>query len=94
MGVVNILLPPQGRFKVNVHGFHTDLPFSNGNVSGTGVVIRNHRGRILRMISSIVGIQERRLNELYAMLEGLKWAYLDDRFDIELETDNEEAYWE
>lgn len=39
-------------------------------------------------------IEEQRINELYAFLEGLKIAYIEEQFDIELESDHEEAYWE
>lgn len=46
------------------------------------------------MMAGSLGIEEQRSNELYAMLEGLKRAYMENRFDIELETDHEEAYWE
>lgn len=35
-----------------------------------------------------MGIEERRTNELYAMLQGLIRAYLDEHEIIELETDN------
>lgn len=83
-------LPGHGRFKINVHACFFEEPLENG-VSGIGVVIRNHRGRILRTIAGSLGIREKRQNELYALLEGLKRVYLDDRFDIELETDNEGA---
>lgn len=46
------------------------------------------------MVAGTLGIQDRRLNELYALMEGLKRAYLDDWFDIVLESDNEAACWE
>lgn len=87
-------LPPQGRYKINVHSFFSEVPLPNGNRTGIAVVIRNHRGRIFRMVAGTLGIQERRLNELYAILEGLKTTFLDNRFDIELETDHKEALWE
>ncbi|KAK1375491.1 hypothetical protein POM88_031684 [Heracleum sosnowskyi] len=77
-------LPPHGCYKINVHFFFTDQPLPNGNVSGIGVVIRNHKGKIVRMVAGSLGIREQRLNEHYAMLEGLKRAFLEDRFEIEV----------
>ncbi|KAL8156801.1 hypothetical protein AgCh_001781 [Apium graveolens] len=87
-------MPPYGVVKINVHGFFSEEVFPNGNRTGIGVVIRNHRGRILRLYEGSLGIVERRLNELYAMLQGLVRAFLDDYKVIELETDNVEAFWE
>lgn len=46
------------------------------------------------MVAGTLGIQERGLNKLYAMLEGLKRAFLEDRFVVELETDHEDSFWE
>lgn len=39
-------------------------------------------------------IDDRRTNELYALLQGLMRAHLDNRNVVELETDNIGAYWE
>lgn len=63
-------------------------------MTGIGVVIRNHRGGLLRIYSGSLGIEERRTNELYAMLQGLIRAYRDEYDIIELETDNVGAFWE
>lgn len=87
-------MPAHGVVKVNVHGFFSDVPLANGNRSGIGVVIRNHRGRILVLYGGTLGIEERRTNELYAMLQGLIRAYLNEYDVIELETDNVGAFWE
>lgn len=46
------------------------------------------------MYGGSLRIVERRINELYAMLQGLVRAYLDEYDIIELETDNVAAYWE
>lgn len=46
------------------------------------------------MVDKMLGIQEKHLNELYALLERLKRAFVADRFDIILEMDNEDSYWE
>lgn len=92
-------LPPKGWYKLHVHSFFfTENPLPNGDISGIGAVIRNHRGKFLRMDAhgkflrmdaGSLGTGERRLNELYDMIEGLKRAFLEDMFDIELESDHE-----
>lgn len=87
-------MPAHGAVKVNVHGFFSEAPLANDNRSGIGVVIRNHRGRLLRIYGGSLGIEERRTNEIYAMLQGLIRAYLDEYDIIELETDNVGAFWE
>ncbi|XP_074377072.1 uncharacterized protein LOC141718593 [Apium graveolens] len=61
---------------------------------GIGLVIRNFRGMIVRMVAGTLGIRARRQNELYTFLEGMKRAFLEDRFDVILESDHENAYWE
>lgn len=43
-------MPAHGAVKVNVHRFFTDDPLENSNRSGIGVVIRNHRGKLLRSV--------------------------------------------
>lgn len=95
MEQVNALwrLPTQGRVKINVHSYFYEIPLPNGNVSGLGVIIRNHRGKILRMGAGSLGITDQHLNDLYALLEGLKRAYLDDRFDLIIESDHENSIW-
>lgn len=87
-------MPAFGAVKVNVSSFFSQVPLPNGNRSGIGVVIRNHRGKILCLYAGSLGIEERRINELYAMLEGLISAYLDEHDVVELETDNVAAEWE
>ncbi|KAL8124249.1 hypothetical protein AgCh_012044 [Apium graveolens] len=49
---------------------------------------------IVRMVAGTLGIRARRQNELYTFLEGMKRAFLEDRFDVILESDHENAYWE
>ena len=63
--------------KINVHGCFFAEALPNGNVSGIGVVIRNSRGKILRMLSGSLAIQNRCVNEYHAMLEGCKRAYVE-----------------
>lgn len=92
--VVRWRLPVYGAVKVNVHGFFSEDPLPNGSRSGIRVVIRNHRGKILRLLGSSLGIEEERTNELYAMLQGLIRVHLDQHDYLELETDNVGAFWE
>lgn len=46
------------------------------------------------MVAGSLGIQERRINEFYAMFLGLRRPYLESYTQIMLETDNAGAYWE
>ena len=87
-------LPERGTVKINVHGCFFVEALPNGNVTGIGVVIRNSRGRILRMLSGSLGIQNRRVNEYYALLEGCKRAFAEDWRVFTLETDHFDSYWE
>lgn len=87
-------LPAAGAVKVNVSGFFSDQPLRNGNRSGIGVVIRDQRGKIIRLFAGSLGIEDKRVNEFYAMFQGLVRAYVDDQDVIELETDNLAAHWE
>ncbi|KAK1377414.1 hypothetical protein POM88_024158 [Heracleum sosnowskyi] len=87
-------MPNWGAVKVYVHGYFSEEPFPNGNRSGIGVVIRDHRRRLLRLFAGSLGIENGRVNEHYAMFEGLIRAYLDKKDIVELETDNTEVYWE
>ncbi|KAK1375501.1 hypothetical protein POM88_031694 [Heracleum sosnowskyi] len=80
--------------KINVHSFYLDDPLPNGNRSGIGIVFRNDRGTLVRMIASSLRIQGRRLNELYAMQYALRRAFFENYNMLELETDHGEAYWE
>lgn len=87
-------MPDRGTVKINVHGCFFVEALPNGNVSGIGVVIRNNKGRILRMLSGSLEIRNRRENEFYAMLEGCKRAYVEDWLYYTLESDHFESYWE
>lgn len=62
-------MPHRGMVKNNIHGCFFQNPLPNGNVSGIGVVVRNSRGKILRMLSGSLGILNRRVNEYYAYME-------------------------
>lgn len=87
-------MPTYGGVKLNIHGFFSEDALPNRNHSGIGVIIRNYKGKIVRMYYGSLGIGDQRINELYAMHQGLARAYLDEREVVELETDNVGAYWE
>ncbi|KAK1388088.1 hypothetical protein POM88_016266 [Heracleum sosnowskyi] len=87
-------LPKEYFIKINVHSFYLDDPLLNGNRSGIGIVFRNDRGTLVRMIAGSLRIQGRRLNELYAMQYALRRAFFENYNLLELETDHGEAYWE
>ncbi|WOG81917.1 hypothetical protein DCAR_0101073 [Daucus carota subsp. sativus] len=75
-------VPGRGTVKINVHGCFFAQALPNGNITGIRVVIRNNRGRILRMLSSSLKIQNRRVNEYYAILEGFLEGVLPDHVYI------------
>ncbi|KAK1356109.1 hypothetical protein POM88_008176 [Heracleum sosnowskyi] len=87
-------MPPKGLIKINVAGFFSEQPLENGNVSGIGVVFRNSRGSILRMYAGSLQKMDRRINELFAMLEGMKRAFYANFPDYILETQHVDAFWE
>lgn len=87
-------MPAYRAVKINVNSFFTVIPLPNGNVSGIGIIIRDHRGRIIRILVGTLGIAEQRTNELYAMLQGLIRAYWEHLDIVEMETDNVGAFWE
>ncbi|KAK1360504.1 hypothetical protein POM88_044978 [Heracleum sosnowskyi] len=86
-------MPRRGAVKINVHGFFSENELVNGNRPGIGVVVRNSRCTILRMLGGSLGINERGNNELYAYLE-LKRAYVEDYPSVILETNHVQTYWE
>lgn len=87
-------LPKEEFIKINAHSFYSDDPLPNGNSSGIGIVFRDDRGTIVRMIAGSLRIQGRRLNELYSLLFALRRAYFESYNLVELETDHGGAYWE
>lgn len=91
---VRWLMPHNGRVKINVHGCFFENPLPNGNRSGIGLVVRNGKGKILRMIAGSLEFVNRRLNEYQALLEGCKCAYLEDWKYFVLESDHLDSFWE
>ncbi|KAK1373728.1 hypothetical protein POM88_029921 [Heracleum sosnowskyi] len=86
-------LPKEDFIKVNVHSFFSEEPLENGNTSGIEIFFRNDRGTIIRMYGGTLGIQEKRLNEFYAMLYGLRKAFFENFNLLELESNHAGAYW-
>lgn len=87
-------LPKYGYFKLNVHGSFYEEALSNGNKSGIGIIIRDDKDSIVHMYAGSLGIQERRLNEFYAMLYALRKAFFGDYHLLQLESDHPGAHWE
>ncbi|KAK1371241.1 hypothetical protein POM88_037333 [Heracleum sosnowskyi] len=88
------LMPPEGVIKINVHSFFSDQQLPNGNQYGIGVVCRNSRGDILRILGGSLCIVNRRNNEYNAFMEGLKVAFVRSCTNIILESDHLDAYWD
>lgn len=83
-----------GWVKVNVHGVHYNKPLPNGNRTGLGVVLRDHDGEVLLMVSSSIKNVNPRANELLSMSLGLRLAYYKGKHSVVLETEHEEAHKE
>ena len=54
-------------------------------------MLRDHRGTIIKMYSRRIRNLIRRAKELWAMLIGLKGAFLNDETQVEFESDNKKA---
>lgn len=89
-------LPKKGTVKVNVHAVYYDKPLGNGNNSGLGVVVRNSKGQIMIMVSGSIQIMNKRVNELWSMLMGLRCCLYAGKHNIILETEFGDAVreWE
>ncbi|WOG86594.1 hypothetical protein DCAR_0205809 [Daucus carota subsp. sativus] len=89
-------LPPKGFVKVNVYGIFRETPLANGNRSGLGVLVRDSDGQILAMVSGALQIVNKRVNELWAMLMGLKCCLYVGKHQVILKTEHAEvlAEWE
>ena len=58
------------------------------------MVIRNSKGKILRLLCGSLGIRNPRINEYHALLEGCKRAYAEKREHFVLESDHLDSFWE
>lgn len=90
------VFPAKGFVKVNVHAFTLPEAYPNDNDSGIGIVIRDHKGTIIVMVSGTIRNLTERTNELWALLVGIKMVFLEGEEKVELELDNHEAIkdWE
>lgn len=86
-----MVFPPVNFVKVNVHGHSRRNMLPNGNTTGIGVVIRDHRGTILKMYSGTIRNLTPRASELWSFIIGLRGAFFENEHLIILETDNMEA---
>ncbi|KAK1391994.1 hypothetical protein POM88_011050 [Heracleum sosnowskyi] len=81
-------IPKPGFCKLNVHGCYIGRPFKNGNKTGVGAVIRDDKGKIVRMLTGTQpGFSEKRIM-CFAMMMGLRLAWEEQKKLIILETDN------
>lgn len=88
--------PPTNFTKINTHDVSFRERLENGNDSGLGVVLRDHRGAILKMYSGSIRDITKIGNELWSFVIGLRGALFEDENLIILETDNAEGVdeWE
>ncbi|KAL1819308.1 hypothetical protein ACET3Z_014177 [Daucus carota] len=87
-------LPKKGFVKVNVFGIYCNQQLPNGNMSGLGIVVRDSNGDILLMVSGSLKIINKRVNELWALLMGLRCCFYVNKHKVILETEHVEAVTE
>lgn len=85
--------PSRGQFKVNVHVIHTSRQF-NGNTNGVGIVIRDHRGRMIRALIGTMRGLSTLATQLWAIHMGLNQARLANCEIVSLEMDNFNPFFE
>lgn len=83
--------PKEGYVKINVHATNFEHALSNGNNSGIGIVIRDHEGKLLKILTGSIPNLTVRGSELWAMFAGLRSGFCKKKNKIELESDNSEA---
>ncbi|KAL1828825.1 hypothetical protein DCAR_0208086 [Daucus carota subsp. sativus] len=84
-------LPKKGWVKVNVHGVYYQTPLTNGTRSGVGVVVRNEDGDIIVMVSGTLNLLNERVNDLWALLMGLRCCLYAGKHKVILETESGDA---
>lgn len=85
--------PPQGTLKVNVHGTSFDNPLPNGNRNGIGVVLRTSGGNMINCIAGIIPNLTLIACQVWAILIGLRRAFIEGVKNVILETYNMAAFW-
>lgn len=68
-----------------MHAFTLANRLPNGNDSGIGVVIRDHRGTIVKMYSGTIRNRTRRGNELWSLVVGYGGAFVEGKNLVILE---------
>lgn len=84
--------PPQGTLKVNVYGTSFDNPLPNGNKNGIGVVLRTSGGNMINCIAGIILNLTLIACQVWAILIGLRRAFIEGVKNVILETDNMAAF--
>lgn len=85
--------PVRGQYKVNVHVLHTSRQF-NENSNDIGIIIRDHRGRMVRGLTCTMKGIPTLATQLWAIHIGLNQARLSNCELVVLETDNFNSYFE
>lgn len=85
--------PLRGTYKINVHVIHTSRQY-NGNNNGVGIIIRDHRGRMVKGLSGTMRGLSPLATQLWAIHLGLNHARLSNCELVHLETDNLNPYFE
>lgn len=83
--------PKQGFIKINFHALTLDHLLPNRNDSGIGIVIRDDKEKLLKIVSGCIRNLTVRGCELWEMFAGLKSGFYENENNIELESDNDEA---
>lgn len=74
--------------KINVHAFTLNEALSNKNNSGMEIVLRDHEGRVIKMVSGTTCNLTERANELWELLAGLRSAFCKKEYNIQMEIYN------
>lgn len=84
--------PPPGTLKINVHAIYSDVPAANGNISGIGIIFRNHNGFLKLTTLGVIPNLSPLGNQLWAVFIALRRARIQGYRDIIIETDNIHAF--
>lgn len=93
MGFYTWKAPLRNQFKINVHVIHTSRPL-NGNTNGVGIIIRDHRGRLVKALTGTMRGLSTLATQLWAIHLGLNQARLSNCEHILIKTDNFNPYFE
>lgn len=85
--------PLHEQYKVNVH-IVTSSRQLNGNFNGIGIIIRDHRGRLVKAVSGTIKGLSNMATQLWAIHMGINQARLANCELLTVETDNYAPYHE